>query len=419
MLAFRSGRVRISRLRLVDCFGQALDLAGSSAQAPADPARILVGDVMADPAAQSTGLLPPRFTAPARLWFRWADATSGSTGAAINPLCGFIVPNHLDGDVELFDVAGAALGTVRPDDMAGIAFEDAPGRPPTVGQSLADALPDPRVRGMVQGLIDWGRADRTGDGEGALSALMRTIDSTRWSVDPFGQTGEEHLAMLIGHPVAVLRATLRLDVIDPVAPPENAWTAVPVRLGALAHWQDGLFGYFVDDDYGTLHVAEAAALMARDIGPGRGLLGPIAQVPSAADALSSGLTVPYQNPASHPYLELGSYVWVRPGQEVTLTLLVEPHTTVHATSGTCCRERRSACAGNGWPLGWAPSHRRSGSGRCWSTPSRSPCPWPRTWPERGRGITAPTSCSGPTTQSSTPAKPAACRPRRRSPARAG
>ena len=36
--------------------------------------------------------------------------------------------------------------------------------------------------------------------------------------------------------------------------PEGTLIAVPVRLGALAHWQDGLFGYFVNDDYMALHV---------------------------------------------------------------------------------------------------------------------------------------------------------------------
>jgi hypothetical protein len=336
MLALRSGRLKITRLRLVDCFGQTLDLAGSSDTTAADPTRILVGDVLADPAQPGTGLLPPRFTAPARLWFRWADAASGATSGTINPLCGFVLPNHLDGDLEMFDPAGAALGTLRGDPTAGVAFEDAPGRPATVGQSLQAALPDDRMRGLAQGLIDWGRADTSANREAALSAALRSIDSTRWSVDPFGHTGEEHLAMLIGHPVAVLRASLRLEVQDPVAPPELAWTAVPVRLGALAHWQDGLFAYFVDDDYSTLHVAEAAALLARDVGPQRGLLGPIAQVPSAAAALTTGLGGagdPYQDPASHPYLAPGQVIWIRPGQEVTLTLLVEPHTTVHATTG--------------------------------------------------------------------------------------
>ena len=341
MLALRAGRLRINRLRLVDCFGQTLDLAGSSDTTTADPARILLGDVIADPSQPGTGLLPPRFTAPARLWFRWADAATGVTDGQVNPLCGFIVPNHLDGDIELFDPAGSALGTVRADPAAGVVFEDAPGRPATVGQSLTAALPDARMRGMTTGLIDWGLADASQSREGALSALMRTIDSARWSVDPFGHIGEEHLSMLIGHPVAVLRASLRLEVQDPVAPPENAWTAVPVRLGALTHWQDGLFGFFVNDDYSTLHVAEAAALMARDVGPLRGLLGPIAQVPAAATALSTGLGGPgdpYQNPAAHPYLAPGDLIWIRPGQQVWLTLLVEPHTTVHATMGLLPRK---------------------------------------------------------------------------------
>ena len=338
MLALRAGRLRITRLRLVDCFGQTLDLAGSSDTAPVDPQRILVGDVLADPTAPGTALLPPRFTAPARLWFRWADATTGATDGTINPVCGFALPNHLDGDLELFDPGGASLGTLRPDTSSGIAFEDAPGRPPTVGQSLEAALPDERVRGLAQGLVDWGRADTSEDREGALSSLLRVIDSSRWSVDPFGQIGEEHLSLLIGHPVAVLRATLRLEVQDPVAPPENAWTAVPVRLGALTHWEDGLFAYFANDDYGTLHVADAAALLARDVGPLRGLLGPIAQVPAAAAALTSGLAEPYQDPVSHPYVAPGEVLWIRPGQEISLTLLVEPHTVVHATTGLLPRK---------------------------------------------------------------------------------
>ena len=338
MLALRAGRIQITRLRLVDCFGQTLDLAGSSDQASADPARILVGDVIADPANPGGGLLPPRFTAPARLWFRWADAASGSTDGTISPVCGFLLPNHLDGDVELFDPAGVGLGTVRHDDGSGIVFEDAPGQPATAGQSLTAALPDDRLRGLVQGLIDWGRADHSQDREDALSALMRTIDSIRWSVDPFGQAGEEHLSLLVGHPVAVLRASLRLEVQDPANPPQNAWTAVPVRLGALTHWQDGLFGYYVNDYYGMLYAAEAAALMARDVGPRRGLLGPIAQVPAAAAALSAGLTVPYQDPVSHPYVDTGGIIWIRPGQEISLTLLVEPHTSVHATTGLLPRK---------------------------------------------------------------------------------
>ncbi len=341
MVALLSGQLRLRRLRLVDCFGQVLDLAGSSDTAQADPKRIDVGETMAVSGEPGLGLLPPRFTAPSRLWLRWIDAeTDAEKGGAV-PVCGFVLPNHLDGALELFGTDGAALGTVRPDDTASIAWEDAPGRPSTVGQSTALALPNPSLRGMVQGLLDWGRADAAAtDREAALEALLRVVDSTLWSVDPFGHIGEEHLSLLIGHPVVVMRALVRLEVRDPVNPPENAWTAVPLRLGALTHWSDGVLGFFVDDDYGTLHCAQAAAQMARQVGPHRGFLGPIAQVPGYAAQMGAGLGGPdgFANPVTHPYLEPSDLIWIRPNQVIKLTLLVEPHASVHATTGLLPRK---------------------------------------------------------------------------------
>src|SRR5262249_39488647 len=47
---------------------------------------------------------------------------------------------------------------------------------------------------------------------------------------------------------------------------------------------------------------------------------------------------PYQNPVDHPYLAASDLIWIRPGQELALTLLVEPHTSVHATTGLLPRK---------------------------------------------------------------------------------
>ena len=53
----------------------------------------------------------------------------------------------------------------------------------------------------------------------------------------------------------------------------------PVRLGALAAWQDGLLGFVVDGDPGTVHATSPAALeLAREVGPSRGYLGPVGAV---------------------------------------------------------------------------------------------------------------------------------------------
>ena len=162
------------------------------------------------------------------------------------------------------------------------------------------------------------------------------IDSVLWSVDPFGHAGDEHLSLLVGHPVVVVRARLRLEVQEPVHPEQANLAVVPVRLGALAHWQDGLFGYFVNDDYTTLHCSDAAAAgLARAVGPQQGFLQPINLVPEHFEgfAAATGST-----PIDHPYVDTSGVIWVRPNQNVDLTFLLEPHTAVHATTGLLPRK---------------------------------------------------------------------------------
>src|SRR5439155_10115184 len=159
---------------------------------------------------------------------------------------------------------------------AGVQWEDAPGRPTTVGAAPARAIPNAHLAAIAQGLLDWGIADSTltdPDKDTALSSLLRVIDTTLWTVDPFAHSGDEHLSLLIGHPVAVMRARLTLEVNEPIHPDALQANRVPVRLGALAQWQDGLLAYFIDDDYRTVHLPDpAAAGFARPIGPGRGFL---------------------------------------------------------------------------------------------------------------------------------------------------
>jgi hypothetical protein len=335
----RAGFLRILRLRLVDCFGQFLDLAGSGDTTIADPNQLIETEPVSIAGRPDIAALPPRFLSPSRLWFRLMDAATGKREATpdIAPVCGYILPNHLDGDLEFFDPAGTNLGVVRPEPGAGIIWEDAPGLPSTVGASPARAIPNGFLAGVAQGLLDWGVADATAAREDALSALLRIIDSTLWSVDPFGHTGDEHLALLIGHPIAVLRAKVRLEVEEPVDPQLLNALLFPLRLGALTHWQDGLLGYFVNDDYRTLFCADrAVAGFARDFGPGRGFLQPVNLVDKYYQNFANDLGVTVTegaSPVNHPYVEDSGILKILPNQEIDLTLLVEPHAVVHATTG--------------------------------------------------------------------------------------
>jgi hypothetical protein len=348
----RAGFLKVVRLRLVDCFGQFVDLAGSSASKAADPAQVIRTEPLEVTGRPELLALPPRFTAPARLWFRWMDAGGGFEEArlssdvapGVSPVCGYVMPDHLDRALEVFDADGNAIGQVWLTESASVAWEDAPGRPAGLGSSPSVVIPNRFLGAIAQSLVDWGIAD-AGMAPGkdtALGGLLRTIDSALWAVDPFGHQSDEHLALLVGHPLAVVRALLRLEVREPIDPASANLKEIPVRLGALAHWQDGLLGYFVNDDYHTLHCPDPAiAGFARQIGPNEGFL----QQASLTDAYYNqfGADLPPgatsgAAPVSHPYIDTSGVIWVHPNQDVWLTLLVEPHTLVHATTGCLPRK---------------------------------------------------------------------------------
>lgn len=341
-VALRAGFLRIRRLRLVDCFGQLLDLAGSSAQQPAAMAGIVRSEPMAVDGRSDLIELAPRFTAPTRLQLRFVDAGNDALEARgdSSPLAGFVLPDHLDAELQFHAADGAGLGAVRFDAGAGVVWDNEPGRPATLGASPARAISNRHLAGVAQGLLDWGVADATRDDttkETALAALLRLIDTTLWTVDPFGHAGDEHMSLLVGHPVAVLRARLTLEVDETIRPDDLAALRLPVRLGALAQWQDGLLGYFVDDDYRTLHIADpAAAGLARPIGPGRGFLQNATRSSSYYSDFAEDIgvdAVEGASPVDHDFVDRSGVLLLRPGQTVMLTLLVEPHSNVHLTSG--------------------------------------------------------------------------------------
>ena len=167
------------------------------------------------------------------------------------------------------------------------------------------------------------------------------VDATLWTTDPVGRAGNEHLSLLVGHPLALVRAELRLEVqSDPRAAAlqgglytpartELERTPLPVRLGEVLALDDGLMGYFVNDDYSRFYpVHESLAPQARPSGPGEGYLGSMALPPQTA-----------ARPVEHPYIDRAPVVAIRPGQRVRLTLVLDPRGAVHATCGFLPRKK--------------------------------------------------------------------------------
>jgi hypothetical protein len=360
----RGGVASFVRLRLVDAFGRTLEIPAAGITGAAVAERLQVP-------ATATGqlLLRPRLMRPARLELSFVDPTAadGAEPAAatvdqvdptqaINPVCGWLLADHLDGSLEVYDGASGQLGMLLEDLDGSVVWEGAPGLPGPLGVPPAPLPSDNagarHIVRLAAGVVSADAAARTAaaaapaPSESALSALLRVIDTTLWTVDPFGSTGTEHVAGLVGRPIAVARMTLRIDVLDDLGTGPDAELTLPpdvlavrqsaydrlanrqitVRLGELTRTDDGVLGYFVDDDYTRFTpVSPEVLAAARASGRHAGQLSVLGSG-SAAD--------PEPDPIDHPFVDDSEQPLItRPGQLVTLTVLMVPGGSVHATSG--------------------------------------------------------------------------------------
>ncbi len=353
----RAGVVTIKALRVVDAFGRYVDLT----------APFSVADTLEVPTEDGESgdsfRLPPRIVPPSRLWFRFVDATDDRVDAALHqgeadeidltrsPVAAWLLPDHVDHALEFFDDLGEPLGQLRNERLGrGVAWEGAPGRPGPMGRPPVADIPNRHAAELARAMVQRDAAERqaeTGQKESTLDAFLRVVDTTLWTVDPFADSGLDYYAKMTGRPIAVVRARLLLDVVTDYevfaeGSPERADRKAAfdelsrrrfeVRLGALTRVDDGLLGYFVNDDYWHFHPVHASIPShALPSGPHRGYLDAQVNVEEFDQAK------PVQ-PIEHPYVVSDPTVEVQVGHPVMLTMLMDPGTRVHATSGILPRK---------------------------------------------------------------------------------
>lgn len=332
----RGGFLQIEKLRIVDAFGQIYPESGwiSSGQGfvPIRGRGLAPTKAPDRPAAFPHGLiqLPPRLVQSARLDFRFlANDGSGEDILASNKpdaVCGWLLPNHLDGGIAVYDGGGVLLGELLP------APDGAPDSPvvwrPRPGPAPIgiDEIKNPALQAVVKSIL--------GQTTGVFGDMLDVIDETLWMVDPLGGRKDQFLSVLIGRPLAVVQAELQLDlygnaVFDQmwermVTPqPPYQWlkdigdvkdVAFPVRLGSLDLRDDGLIGYFLPnkDDSATFY----AVHIPEDIKAGAEYIRPI----------MGQLTDGHRQYQGDIYLKCQ-------GDSVKVTMIVDPRGAVHAHMG--------------------------------------------------------------------------------------
>ena len=324
----RGGHLDIRQLWLIDTFGRTRRVIEKEHPDPnAIPPPVYISHSLAVPGSADLIRLPPRLAQPSRLLFRWLSADSDAQeflgDIATQPICGWILPNRLDQSLLICDVAGKALGAVqsviRPGgfDNRGIRWSKLPLAP--IDPALSEAAPLPgsgdapnrHLLGFIIGLL--GLADEAGrcrtDAFQNLLKLIAEIDEANRRLPV-----QQDLSVLVGRPLALVRASLRLDLMGPPAVDQSwsqltaatptGFTDVPfdVRLGDRRKGPDGLVGYFVSDRYDSFRLAQDVEC---EVG-------------------------------TDPYFQKGTAVPVtcNPAEPATLlTLLMDPRLGVHVSSG--------------------------------------------------------------------------------------
>lgn len=263
----RQGFFQVVKLWIVDSFGQILPLDNLEQKyAPLLSEELTTSGSTFDLYAT----LRPRFSQPLRMDFRWISAINdqviSNSDPSTGPVCGWLIFNHLESNVQVYDTNGVPLGSLVLFDngsSTSTAWQPVPG---ALNQSDTPQIANTHLASFVNGLLL-----PASESEGALKSLMSNVDTIQTTVNPAGGKYDNNLAVLMGRPIAVTRASidlalgelpaysLSLDDYGKQKTEDFTEVNVPVRLGDTAKVNDGLMGYFAADDYTTYYTTYAPA----------------------------------------------------------------------------------------------------------------------------------------------------------------
>ncbi|KUZ80128.1 hypothetical protein [Burkholderia ubonensis] len=321
----RAGWMKFS-LQAVDVFGQKRNL---------DLGPITMAESMDADGAHDVAYLAPRLAQPGRLLFDWISSGAGglvemNDHPAMSPVCGWLLPNHLNHGFFLYDAAGRPLGSLLlSGDQSSVIWQSAPGDDATIDQAPEQALADvnPTFKALALALANgtpqW------------FQSVCKAVDRVQAGISPGLLAADAGLPILIGRPIAVAQAALRLDMRGRTAlnqrfscldTNKGSWADIdsgfsavqyPVLLGDADNLDDGLIGFFLprghDDGYRFSTFFTGGALPGDDAR--------VAQPQQTTILLTP--TPAFDAPEPPPLAQ----------QSLPLLMLIDPRAPVHATTG--------------------------------------------------------------------------------------
>lgn len=316
------GQIYFTDLIVYDKFGRILNIILSSSSSGLYDAKNfpLIRDAALyinqnmTPSIAAPAQLPPRLLQHARLDMLLVDQMDDSKilnlNADVNPICGWMIPNHLDQGLLLYASDGTSVGELRLIQPVTGAKQVKWSQPPH------SALTLDQINTLAPHVYAFINAAQ-GRGETEFQALLSAIDSTLWTIDPLGSRNDQNLSVLVGRPLALVRTKLQLSLDgQPISdvgwkstftpPAPDFLNTFSVRFGDQATREDGVIGYFIEKNYGQFN--------------------------SVVAPLTGQTYVTQIGPLGNAN---GNYINLQVNDQsiVNVTLLVDPRASIHATTG--------------------------------------------------------------------------------------
>lgn len=241
-----TGTVGIDTLRMIDAFGRFTDINGDDVPTAYSRTFRSVGN---------DRLIPARISQPSRLQFRWMSANYNEVQMndhpAFSPICGWLLPNNFSQNIDVYDSYGSILGILN---YAGgkPVWEAAPGNNNVVA---LHQISNKHLQQTVKTLL---LSD---------ASFIELLDITLEKIDPESFAQHLDLAILVGRPIAIVRASVKYELrglpaivqdwqsfIDDVHEYKPRSTRafeevkIPVRIGEPGRLNDGVLGYWKDSE---------------------------------------------------------------------------------------------------------------------------------------------------------------------------
>lgn len=261
-LPILTGTVSINRLRVVDSFGRFVDINPDSNQTAYSRSMLI---------EEKSALISARFTQPTRMNFRWMSANHQememNSHPSTSPLCGWIIPNILDRSIDVYDASGYILGivdltvniSINPVNPEATLLAELEKRwKPAPGNNFPVSLQQISNIHLKEVVLFTCRMQPD---------FLELLEKTQETIDPENFAQHTDLAMLMGKPLAIVRASLDFQLKGNPAINQD-WPSfinsinyksdrtsfgfenvkVPVRLGESGRLNDGIYGYWIDGE---------------------------------------------------------------------------------------------------------------------------------------------------------------------------